>query len=178
MFWLTVEGPVHSHLRLNAVRVQKLAICENTPDRKSCCLRETVYIETDQWTVLQKQLRRKKKQPFKVWGQDQLDGQIVLCGWKSSHVMSSVVLNRLEAPVTVQSQSFKNTTLVPRWCCIAVQFCFYQLRGLHSVHITLKDWLIPQAAGCLTCRATWEHGDDIKTENGRLLFTDMAFECW
>lgn len=140
---LQYTEPVYSHLHLNAVRIQQLANFKNTPDRQSCCLRETVHIETDQWTVLQKELRGKKNA---LKGLDQLDSKIVLCEWKSSHVMSSVVLNRLQAPETVWSPSFKNTTLVLWCCCIAVQLCFCQLGVLHSVHITLKDCLIPQAA--------------------------------
>lgn len=33
----------------------------------------------------------------------------------------------------------KTTTLALWCCCIAVQFGFFQQRGLHSVHVTLKD---------------------------------------
>lgn len=110
-------------------------------------------------------------------GLDQLDGKIVLCEWKSSHVMSSVVLNRLQAPATVWCPSFKNSTLVLWCCCIAVQFCFCQLGVLHSVHITLKDSFL-RLQWCLTCTVGWEHRVDIKTGKGQLLFTDVAFEGW
>lgn len=101
--------------------------------------------------------------------QDQLHGQIVLCGWK----ISCHVLNWLEAPVTVWSQSFKNATFVLQCCCIAVQFCFLPAeRSAQCAHYIER---LTHSSGC---SAVWLTGQPESTEMTLRQEMDSYLQIW
>lgn len=148
-----------------------LPTAKNTPDRKCCCLRETVCIETDQWTVLQKQLR-KKKNNFERSGVSGSTARpncslrmkdLMSCTeltWSSCNSMESVIQKRYICPPVLLH------------CSSVLFFASWEVCTVCTLHWTTDSFLRLQC--CLTHRATWEHRDDIKTGNGQL-FTDMAF---
>lgn len=163
VFWLSVDGPLHFHPLLNAVRIQQLANCKNTLDRKSCCLRESVYIETDQWTVLQNQLRG-KKQLWKVWSSR--INWTTKCSLRMKELTCHVIsrTNRLEGPVTV-------------WSHLKIHKCFgaavlqfnFGFASWEFSTVCTSPWKIDSlthSSGCIAIwlsRAMWEDGGNIKT---------------